>query len=335
MKLITTENLSYLVRKIGELFVKKELKTGSTTEYKQLSDHNLTDELVAKINAAGVATEVTEDIANAKSEAIQSSNSYTDAEVADALAEAKEYADQAEEDAIASSKAYTDEEVASSLAEAKAYADQAESDAVSEAKSYADAEIADALAEAKAYADQSEADAVAAAKSYTDGQTAEAKEYADQSEADAVAAAKTYTDEQIAEAKGYADQAEADAVASSNTYTDTQVSAAKTELTNAINGKISSAYKAKGSTVFANLPALSETEEGNVYNVTDAFTTTDDFVEGKGQKHAAGANVVCIEVSDGVFKWDVLEGFIDTSVFVKHSDIETVTEAEIDAMFAA
>ena len=53
------------------------------------------------------------------------------------------------------------------------------------------------------------------------------------------------------------------------------------------------------------------------------------------KKYPAGSNVVCVEESEGVFKWDVLAGFIDTDTFVKVADIETVTEAEIDAMFAA
>ncbi|MBS5686560.1 MAG: hypothetical protein KHW66_00350 [Faecalibacterium prausnitzii] len=47
-----------------------------------------------------------------------------------------------------------------------------------------------------------------------------------------------------------------------------------------INAKISAVYKPAGSVVFAELPALSESILGNVYNVTDAFTTTANFVEG-------------------------------------------------------
>lgn len=36
-----------------EIYVKKEYKTGSSTDYKGLSDNNLTDELLEKINNAG------------------------------------------------------------------------------------------------------------------------------------------------------------------------------------------------------------------------------------------------------------------------------------------
>ena len=47
-----------------------------------------------------------------------------------------------------------------------------------------------------------------------------------------------------------------------------------------INAKISSVYKPAGAVAFAELPSLSESILGNVYNVTDAFTTTANFVEG-------------------------------------------------------
>ena len=341
MKLITVETLQYFKKKLDGLFVKKELKTGSTSEYKVLSDHNLTDELVEKINNAGVATEVTENIATAKSEAILEAKSYTDAEVADALAEAKSYADAAEADAVASAKAYTDETAATAkseaIAESNTYTDAEVSEALAEAKSYTDTEVAEALAEAKSYADTSEADAVAAAKTYTDEKAAttkseavsEAKSYTD----NAKTAANGYTDAQVSAAKTELTTAIGTVKTEANAYTDSQVSAAKSELTTAINSKISTAYKVKGSTTFSNFPALSEAEEGNVYNVTDAFTSTANFVEGAGKKYPAGSNVVCVEVSEGVFKWDVLAGFIDTDVFVRTSDIETVTESDIDAMF--
>ena len=60
------------------------------------------------------------------------------------------------------------------------------------------------------------------------------------------------------------------------------------------------AYKAKGSKAFANLPAVgtaTAADVGNVYNVTDAFTTTSDFVEGAGKKYPAGTNVVIVDAS--------------------------------------
>ncbi len=47
------DGLIHLWAKTKEKFVRKELKTGSTDTYKVLSDNNLTDALVEKINSAG------------------------------------------------------------------------------------------------------------------------------------------------------------------------------------------------------------------------------------------------------------------------------------------
>lgn len=60
------------------------------------------------------------------------------------------------------------------------------------------------------------------------------------------------------------------------------------------------AYKVKGSKAFADLPSVSTAtvdDIGNVYNVTDAFTTTSDFIEGAGKKYPAGTNVVIVDAS--------------------------------------
>ena len=87
-----------------------------------------------------------------------------------------------------------------------------------------------------------------------------------------------------------------------------------TEVDQKIAAKISSTYKAAGSVAFAALPALAAAIEGNVYNVSDEFTTTDDFVEAAGTKYPAGTNIVCIKVGEA-YKWDVLAGFVDLSAY--------------------
>ena len=87
-----------------------------------------------------------------------------------------------------------------------------------------------------------------------------------------------------------------------------------TEVDEKIAAKISSTYKAAGSTTFAALPALSAAIEGNVYNISDEFTTTEDFVEAAGTKYPAGTNIVCIKVGEA-YKWDVLVGFVDLSAY--------------------
>lgn len=52
-KYLDNNGLAHLWLLLKGIFVKKERKTGSQTEYKVLSDNNLTDELVSKINNAG------------------------------------------------------------------------------------------------------------------------------------------------------------------------------------------------------------------------------------------------------------------------------------------
>ena len=99
----------------------------------------------------------------------------------------------------------------------------------------------------------------------------------------------------------------------------------------AINNAISNVYKAQGSVAFASLPTLSSSIEGYVYNVSDSFTTTSDFVEGSGVTYPAGTNVVCINTSGTTYKWDVLAGTIDTSAFLTASSTNTLTNKTIDA----
>lgn len=98
-----------------------------------------------------------------------------------------------------------------------------------------------------------------------------------------------------------------------------------------ISAAVSGAYKAKGSSAFASLPALNSATVGDVYNITNAFTTTADFVEGVGGSYGAGTNIVCVD-SDGAGtkKWDVLAGFVDLSGYVQASEMVAITSTEIN-----
>ena len=87
-----------------------------------------------------------------------------------------------------------------------------------------------------------------------------------------------------------------------------------------ISAAISSVYKPAGSTTFANLPAPAAGVLGNVYNVTDAFTTTDQFVEGAGKDYPAGTNVAIVQVGDD-YKYDVLSGVVDLSDYSTTDEI--------------
>lgn len=88
-----------------------------------------------------------------------------------------------------------------------------------------------------------------------------------------------------------------------------------------VDGIVSSVYKPAGSVAFASLPAAESASLGKVYNVTDAFTTTDGFVEGAGQTHPAGTNVVVVETGEDTYGYDVLSGFVDLSDYAKSADV--------------
>lgn len=94
--------------------------------------------------------------------------------------------------------------------------------------------------------------------------------------------------------------------------TDTQVSAA-------ISSQIGRVYKPAGTIEFAALPELSAEVLGNVYNISDKFTTDTRFVDGIGGKHPAGTNVAVVQVGEE-FKFDVLAGAVDFSNYVEKVD---------------
>ena len=73
------------------------------------------------------------------------------------------------------------------------------------------------------------------------------------------------------------------------------------ELMKAIAAKFNAlggAYRFRGSVAFASLPAtITPDMAGNVYNVTDNFTTDSRFIEGAGKEYNAGTNVVVTDLS--------------------------------------
>lgn len=68
-----------------------------------------------------------------------------------------------------------------------------------------------------------------------------------------------------------------------------------------VDAIISSVYKPAGSATLATLPTLAKDVLGNVYNMTEAFTTTADFVEGAGKKYGVGTNVVVVDLGSGEY----------------------------------
>lgn len=82
------------------------------------------------------------------------------------------------------------------------------------------------------------------------------------------------------------------------------------EQAKAISESFSGALRPMGTVTFANLPAVSSASAGDMYNVSDEFVTTSDFVEGSGITEPAGSNVYKTEAG----KWDVLAGSPVTGV---------------------
>lgn len=72
----------------------------------------------------------------------------------------------------------------------------------------------------------------------------------------------------------------------------------------AIAESFSGALRPIGTVTFNNLPPLAQADSGDMYNVSNQFTTTSDFVEGAGVVVPLGSNVY--KTVGG--KWDVLAG---------------------------
>ena len=88
------------------------------------------------------------------------------------------------------------------------------------------------------------------------------------------------------------------------------------EMQSAISTAVSSAYHAAGTKTVAELipSLLTSSHEGDVYNITDSGVTTSDFIEGAGHPINIGDNVGVAKINN-VYKFDLLSGFIDTSIF--------------------
>ena len=110
--------------------------------------------------------------------------------------------------------------------------------------------------------------------------------------------------------------------------TNDQDAVTKAQLDAAVVG----ALKPSGSIAFASLPALSASVLNNIYNITDAFTTTSDFVEGSGKSYPAGTNVAVINTgtaADPVYKFDVYTGVIDLSAYRTAADQDVIDAGKL------
>lgn len=100
-----------------------------------------------------------------------------------------------------------------------------------------------------------------------------------------------------------------------------------------VDAKTSAMYKPQGSIAFASLPTPSAANLGYAYNITDAFTTTDAFLEGAGASYPAGTNVVIVQNGTG-YMFDAQSGIVDLSPYLKSADLVPMTNADIDEIVA-
>lgn len=103
----------------------------------------------------------------------------------------------------------------------------------------------------------------------------------------------------------------------------------KTATEEAIQRAQLSIYKPGGSRTFAQLPTPSEDYLGYVYNITDAFTTDNRFIEGAGKQYSAGTNVAVI-VDEENYYLDVWVGGEDYNLL---DNIPIINQNLDDAQF--
>jgi len=100
-----------------------------------------------------------------------------------------------------------------------------------------------------------------------------------------------------------------------------------------VDAKIAVAYKPGGNKTAETLTSalLVAANNGMVYNMSEGFTTTANFVEGEGKTYPAGTNVAVIEdtANPGTYVFDVLPGFIDVAALSATATAEQI-QALID-----
>lgn len=101
--------------------------------------------------------------------------------------------------------------------------------------------------------------------------------------------------------------------------------ATTTEVVSAVTSQIGRVYKPGGSKAFADLPEASAETLGYVYNITDAFTTTDAFTEGAGKTFAAGTDVGVVEDGE-TYKYNVFAQFTDMSGYVEKDGAKVLSD---------
>lgn len=308
-----------------------EIKAKASEEAAKGSEENAAQ---SAEDAAVSAEEATNKAAEAaaSAEAAAASEAKAKASEEAAKASALEAAGSSEE---ASGKASEAAESSREAAESREAAREAKNDAETSANAAAfSAEASDRSASsAKASQDAAKISEINAAKSAQNAKTSETN-----AENSASAAAESAAS--ALASKNAAESAQNAAAVSENNAANS-ASAATTSATNAANSataaersaqnaeasanrveeietRLQGTLHAMGTITFANLPVLSEAHEGDMYNISDEFVTTEIFKDGAGKKVPAGSNVY--KTADEY--WDVLAGSLVSSVNGQTGNVE-------------
>ena len=281
----------------------------------------------AKISAAQTTLQGSIDTLNTKVDnfssatetALANVKTYTDGEVANAVASAQTLANKAKDDAYAAASAYTDGQVASLKTTLEGQIDTVENSvealegvvsafSASVVENYATtAETETAIATAKG-------EAISAASAYT---------------FDQVAAAKTELEGKISGATKEL-QGAIDGVAGDLAELSGSVETMKEDLEESIAAAVTKAYVYKGSVEsYGDLPE--NAENGDVWNVA-----TESVVDGK--IYPAGTNWAWVaSEEEGKSHWDALGGIVDLTPYATSADTHNAiaaVQAEVDALEA-
>jgi hypothetical protein len=257
-----------------------------------------TKSATSESNASKSASSAATSASTASTKASEASKSATSASgSASSASESASNASESAESASASATTATQK-----AKDASSYAMAAESSASAANSSASDA--VNRATEAKAFANSASTSATAASTSASNAKASET--------ASATSAKNAKTSETNAASGASTATSKASAASTSATNAATSEANAKKyyEQAKAISESFSGALRPMGTVTFANLPAVSSVSAGDMYNISDEFVTTYDFVEGAGITEPAGSNVYKTEAG----KWDVLAGSPVTGV---------------------
>lgn len=274
------------------------------TQYEFLDNDTITFSVdsAGRISAAVKKAGITEDmlqpdfLADIKVQAAAASKSATDAAASAVKSESSAVAAAASETAAKKSETASKEALANCNNSADAAAESATDAHDSERAAY-DSEQAAKLSENAAAASEESA-------ASSEVNAALSEKNAATSSASAASSSST--------AKSSAVAAESFAHGGTDTRTNENIDNAEYyyRQSKAIAEGFKGALRPMGTKQFADLPAASEATEGDMYNISDEFTTTADFEEGAGNVIPAGANVY-LTVNN---LWDIMAGTPVTSV---------------------